>query len=160
MQSPNAWVSTCLAAALGVALLSPQGALGWGRFPGGYHPDHGARWVHPGPVVVHRAYVDHVHDGGCVGCGVGTAAVAGILAGVAAGAVIAGSQPPPPPVVVEGPPPVVLQAGPPIGTQFATLPPGCQSMNVNGVVLYQCGPTWYQPSFGGNGVYYTVVPAP
>jgi hypothetical protein len=33
-------------------------------------------------------------------------------------------------------------------------------MNVNGQQLYQCGPTWYQPFFGGNGVYYTVVQAP
>jgi hypothetical protein len=33
-------------------------------------------------------------------------------------------------------------------------------MAVNGGNFYQCGPVWYQPYFGGNGVYYTVVPNP
>jgi hypothetical protein len=33
-------------------------------------------------------------------------------------------------------------------------------MNVNGASYFQCGPAWYQPYVGGNGVYYVAVPAP
>jgi hypothetical protein len=44
--------------------------------------------------------------------------------------------------------------------QVAALPPGCASMMINNTQYYQCGPTWYQPFFGGNGVYYQIVPTP
>jgi hypothetical protein len=40
------------------------------------------------------------------------------------------------------------------------LPPGANSMVVNGVHYYQAGPTWYKPYYGSSGVYYEVVPAP
>jgi hypothetical protein len=96
-------------------------------------------------------YVNH-DRGGCVGCGIGIAAVAGLAAGVIVGSAIRPSAPPPTEVVVQGPPPY--------GTEYAALPGGCQSMVVNGVNYYQCGPTWYQPFMGGNGVYYSVVPTP
>lgn len=114
-------------------------AHAWGRFPGGHHPDYNPHFV---------------HGGGCIGCGVGAAAVAGLVGGAIVGAVIAGSAAPPPTTVV------VANPGPPPGTQVAILPPGCASMAVNGAQLYQCGPVWYQPFFGANGVYYTVVPGP
>ena len=29
-----------------------------------------------------------------------------------------------------------------------------------GTTYYQCGTTWFQPSYGANGVYYRVVPTP
>jgi hypothetical protein len=48
----------------------------------------------------------------------------------------------------------VAQGYVPIGTQFAVLPSGAQSMIVNGVNYYQRGPTWYKPYFGSSGVYY------
>ncbi len=47
-----------------------------------------------------------------------------------------------------------------LGTQVAYLPPGANSMVVNGVHYYQSGPTWYKPYYGSSGVYYEVVPAP
>lgn len=132
------------------ALLPAQDAAAWGRFEGGHHPAYGGGWAHRPPGVVHRTYVER-GGGGCVGCGVGVAAVAGLLGGAVLGAAIAANS---------APPPQVIYAGPPMGAEVAALPPGCASMNINGANLYQCGPTWYQPYFGGNGVYYTVVPGP
>ena len=32
--------------------------------------------------------------------------------------------------------------------------------SVNGQTYYLSGNTWFRPSYGANGVYYTVVPAP
>ena len=48
----------------------------------------------------------------------------------------------------------------PIGSQFASLPPGSRSMVVNGTQYYQNGANWYKPYHGSNGVYYEVVQAP
>jgi len=58
----------------------------------------------------------------CVGCAVG----AGILGGVAAGAIIANSPPPPPPYYGP-PPPAPAYYGPPpgYGPGYAELAPGC-----------------------------------
>lgn len=134
------------------SLLSAGQAAAWGRFDGGHHPVYGGDWAHRNPVVVHNTYVTHA-GGGCVGCGLAGAAVAGLVGGAILGAAIAGSAPPPPPTTV------VVQ-GPPVGAQVAVLPPGCASMMINNAQYYQCGPTWYQPFFGGNGVYYQIVPTP
>jgi hypothetical protein len=43
---------------------------------------------------------------------------------------------------------------------YASLPAGCTSTTVSGKTYYVSGSTWFQPSFGANGVYYRVVPAP
>jgi hypothetical protein len=43
---------------------------------------------------------------------------------------------------------------------YATLPAGCTSATVKGATYYVSGSTWFKPSFGANGVYYRVVPAP
>jgi hypothetical protein len=43
---------------------------------------------------------------------------------------------------------------------YATLPGGCAQAQVQGGTYYVCGGTWFQPSYGANGVYYRVVPAP
>ena len=88
------------------------------------------------------------HGGGGWGWGIAGAAIAGVLIGAAAQ---------PQTVIVEE------QAAPsalPYGTEITTLPPGCVSQNVNGTIVYQCGPVWYRPLFGSNGVYYEVVPPP
>jgi hypothetical protein len=144
------------------SLLTANQASAWGRFDGGHHPAYGGAWAHRNPVVVHNTYVGR-GGGGCVGCGIAGAAVAGLVGGAILGAAIAGagSPPPPPPTVVyeNAPQQVVVQA-PPMGAQVAVLPPGCNSMNINGGQYYQCGAYWYQPFFGGNGVYYTMVPTP
>jgi hypothetical protein len=47
-----------------------------------------------------------------------------------------------------------------MGAIYATLPAGCASPNVRGTTYDLCGNTWFQPSYGANGVYYRVVPAP
>jgi hypothetical protein len=46
------------------------------------------------------------------------------------------------------------------GEIVATLPAGCANPSVNGVNYYLCGNTWFEPSYGANGVYYRVVPTP
>jgi hypothetical protein len=47
-----------------------------------------------------------------------------------------------------------------MGAIYATLPAGCAMSTVAGTTYYQCGMTWFQPSYGANGVYYRVVPTP
>jgi hypothetical protein len=47
-----------------------------------------------------------------------------------------------------------------VGNVYPTLPSGCANPTVHGTVYYLCGNTWFKPSFGANGVYYTVVTAP
>jgi hypothetical protein len=47
-----------------------------------------------------------------------------------------------------------------MGMNYATLPAGSMSINKNGNTYYLNGNTWFQPSYGANGVFYTVVPAP
>jgi hypothetical protein len=74
------------------------------------------------------------------------AAAVGVAAGVVVGSAVAASQPQT--VVVQAPP-----APPAVGTVVSTLPSGCVSTGTR----YQCGPIFYQPYFGGNGVYYQVV---
>jgi hypothetical protein len=36
----------------------------------------------------------------------------------------------------------------------------CSTLVVNGMSYYQCGSTWYQPSYTGGSVTYIVVNAP
>ena len=83
--------------------------------------------------------------GGGWGWGIAGAAIAGALIGAAAQ---------PQTVIVE------QQAAPsvlPYGTQITALPAGCVSQNINGTIVYQCGPARYRPYFGSNGTYYEVV---
>jgi hypothetical protein len=47
-----------------------------------------------------------------------------------------------------------------IGAIFPTLPTGAISINKGGTTYYLSGNTWFQPSYGANGVYYRVVPTP
>jgi hypothetical protein len=47
-----------------------------------------------------------------------------------------------------------------MGVNYAALPPGASVIPKNGVTYYLSGNTWFKPSYGANGVYYTVVPAP
>lgn len=47
-----------------------------------------------------------------------------------------------------------------MGERVASVPTtGCTNQVVSGVTYYVCGTTWFQPAYGANGVYYTVVPA-
>jgi hypothetical protein len=48
----------------------------------------------------------------------------------------------------------------PVGAIYATLPAGCMQPSGLGSTFYLCGNNWFKPSYGANGVYYRVVPAP
>jgi hypothetical protein len=47
-----------------------------------------------------------------------------------------------------------------MGAIYATLPSGCMVPSGFSTTYYLCGNTWFQPSYGANGVYYRVVPTP
>jgi len=48
-----------------------------------------------------------------------------------------------------------------MGQVIYSLPTGCLTPPVSGGgTYYLCGNTWFAPGYAGNGVYYTVVPAP
>jgi Tfp pilus assembly protein FimV len=47
-----------------------------------------------------------------------------------------------------------------IGTTATALPSGCISQTAGGGSYFQCGSTWYQPSFKGTNLVYVVVAAP
>jgi hypothetical protein len=47
-----------------------------------------------------------------------------------------------------------------IGMSQAYLPGGCVNISLSSGQYYECGPNWFKPYFGSNGVYYQVVPAP
>jgi hypothetical protein len=47
-----------------------------------------------------------------------------------------------------------------MGAIYTTLPAGCLHTAVSGATYYLCGNAWLQPTFGANGVYFRVVPAP
>lgn len=44
----------------------------------------------------------------------------------------------------------------PAGTVVTALPSGCQSMTVDGVSMFNCGGTMYQPQFQSNNLVYVV----
>jgi len=47
-----------------------------------------------------------------------------------------------------------------MGMNYATIPAGCAMPHVGSGTFYLCGNTWFKPSYGANGVFYTVVPTP
>jgi hypothetical protein len=130
------------------------GAYG-GTAYGGYNHYNGAYYgaYHP-PTVVNSYY-----GNGCYNCGgwnAGAVAAAGV-AGLAAGAAIGSAN--------------AYSAGVAAGTAaadggylmndiYAKLPAGCNYDPRNGAAYYACGPTWFKPSYGANGIYYRVVPFP
>ena len=118
---------------------------GWGGATYGYHGD---------VTAVHNAYVAGAYPAsGCWNCGAAAAAVGGLAVGAMAGAAIADASQPSTTVVVQ-------QQGPSVGSIVSSLPDGCQLMTVNGKTYYQCGSTWYKPTFGADGVDYKVVNVP
>jgi hypothetical protein len=77
------------------------------------------------------AVVNHYYGAGCWNCG----AAVGLAAGAAAVAATAYA----------------------VGSLVASVPTGCPYQAVGGANYYVCGGTWYQPYYGGNGLYYRVV---
>ena len=51
-------------------------------------------------------------------------------------------------------------AGASYGSVVYALPAGCTTSYVNGVTYSNCGGVWYEPSFSGSSVSYTVANAP
>jgi membrane associated rhomboid family serine protease len=47
-----------------------------------------------------------------------------------------------------------------MGAIVSTLPSGCVYQMMGSAAYYNCSQTWFTPSYGANGVYYRVVPAP
>jgi len=118
------------------------------------------------------------YGSGCYNCGgwsTAGAAAAGAAVGVVAGVAVASANNAAATSnaynagVVAGATAVAVPAAYPVpvvstafamGAIYATLPAGCISPQVAGGTYYLCGNTWFRPSYGANGVYYRVVPAP
>ena len=128
---------------------------------GAYHPYYGAHYpaYHP-PTTV------NVYGSSCSGCGgwsTAGAAAAGLAVGAVAGAAIASAN-------TNAAASNAYSAGYAAGSTanptytmgaiYATVPTGCAQPTVHGQTYYLCNNTWFQPSYGANGVYYRVVPAP
>jgi hypothetical protein len=47
-----------------------------------------------------------------------------------------------------------------MGMSYANVPAGSVLINKDGAAYYINGNTWFKPSYGANGVFYTVVPTP
>jgi hypothetical protein len=105
----------------------------------------------------------NVTGGGWDDDGWGYGVAAGAITGIAMGAAMASANSQPTTVVVEQPATIIQQTvadAPAYGTQVTSLPAGCQSRNVNGIVAYECNGVWYRPYLGTSGVYYEVLPPP
>ena len=102
--------------------------------------------------------------GGGWGGGWGYGAADDALAGMMMGTMIGAAASQPSTVVVEQPTTTVVQQVVPaavsVGAQVTTLPGVCSAVNVNNIMAYQCGTSWYRPYFGANGVYYQAVSPP
>ena len=144
---------------------------GWGHSSGTYTGPHGntADWshssyggYHPPTFGGYHGYSYGYHppsySSGYSGGDVAAAGIAGLAVGAMAGAAMA-SQPPPPPttVVIQQP---MAPAPLTLGMSLTYLPGNCVNINLSSGQYYECGPNWFKPYFGSNGVYYQVVPAP
>src|SRR5262245_8877509 len=78
-------------------------------------------------------------------------------AGVATGAAAAGAAVPAPST---GTATVPASGTWVVGMAYASLPAGSAMINKDGATYYLNGNTWFKPSYGANGVFYTVVPTP
>lgn len=124
----------------------------------GYHHNYyGA--VYP---AYHPPTTVNYYGSGCYNCGgwsTAGAAAAGAVVGLAAGAAVASAN-------TDNAYSAGYAAGSASSPTYAinaiypTLPSGCGSAQVRGTTYYVCGSAWFKPSFGANGVYYRVVPAP
>jgi hypothetical protein len=124
-----------------------------------YHPSAAAYAGYHPPVVVNS------YGAGCYNCGgwaTAGAAAAGAAVGTLVGAAAASADTAAATSdaynagVASG----AASAAYVMGAVYPTIPTGCAMPSVGGTTYYLCGNTWFQPSYGANGVFYTVVPAP
>jgi hypothetical protein len=143
---------------------STYGHYGYGTYgASGYHPPYyGANYstYHP-PTTV------NYYSASCSGCGgwnsagaAAAGAAVGMGVGMAAGAAVASanSNAEASNAYASG-----YEAGASqyaMGAIYPTVPSDCATPAVGGITYYLCGNTWFQPSYGANGVYYRVVPPP
>jgi len=155
----------------GTSHTNVYGGSTWGAVGQGYHHSYpsGATYYHPPYPAYRPAYpvypyhppvaVPYYAGHGCYGC----AAAAGAVVGMATGAAIASTNTA---VATATAYNVGVAAGAAatsayvMGNNYAVLPSGCSSPEVGGATFFLCGNTWFQPSYGANGIYYKVVPAP
>jgi hypothetical protein len=141
---------------------------GWGHGSGTYTGPHGnsASWSHSygGAYGGYHGYGYGYHpptySSGYSGGDVAAAGIAGLAVGAMAGAAVASASQPayaPPTVVIQQP---MAPAPLIIGMSMTYLPGNCVNINTSSGQYYECGPNWFKPYFGSNGVYYLVVPAP
>ncbi|MFN8642244.1 MAG: hypothetical protein U0802_11535 [Candidatus Binatia bacterium] len=109
------------------------------------------------------------YGSGCYDCGgwsAAGAAVAGATVGLAAGAAVGEAESATANANAANAYTAGYAAGAgasatyPIGAIYATVPASCSPTTLAGVTYYLCGNSWLQPSYGANGVFYRVVPAP
>ncbi len=103
----------------------------------------------------------YYHNGcyNCGGWGYGAAAAAGVVAGaaVASANTAAATNYAYSAGVAAG---TAASAGYIMNDVYTTLPAGCNYDPRNGAAYYACGPTWFKPGYGANGIFYRVVPYP
>jgi hypothetical protein len=127
---------------------------------GGYHYYGGTYATYHPPTTV------NYYGSSCYNCGgwsTAGAAAAGAAVGMAAGAAMTSSKTAAATSSAYASGYAAGSAASPayaMGAIYPTLPAGCHNTQVSGGNYYLCGNTWFQPSFGANGVYYRVVPAP
>lgn len=119
---------------------SASGYHGTTAYGGGYY--HG---YHPPTVVNH-------YGTGCYNCGgwhTGAAVAAGVT-GLAVGAAVGAAA-----ASAANAQPVYVMSD-----IYPSLPGGCVYTPAGGAAYYHCGPSWFTPYYGANGMYYRVVPGP
>ena len=120
---------------------------------------------HP-PVTVNTTYEEGCDD--CGGWSTAGAAAVGLAAGVAVGAAVASDNAAAVNAtnttnaydagVAAG---VAESSTATVGAIYTSLPPaGCVPSTHDNTQLFNCGGVWFMPSYGANGVFYRVVPAP
>jgi hypothetical protein len=135
-------------------------AYGDAHYGGAYYHPPGAGYAgyHP-PAAV------NYYGSGCYNCGgwaTAGAAAAGLAVGTMAGAAAASANTAAATssAYSAGVAAGAASAAYVMGAIYPTLPSGCVMSSSQGTAYYFCGNTWFQPSYGANGVYYTVVPPP
>jgi len=123
-----------------------------GSYYGAYHP----------PTTV------NYYGSGCYNCGgwnAGAAAATGLAVGAVVGAAAASANTS---ATTANAYSAGVVAGAAAATQpayimndvYAVLPGGCAYKSFAGAAYDQCRLTWFEPSYGANGVFYRVVPTP
>jgi hypothetical protein len=153
---------------------SHEAGGGWSKTGAGggtaYGDAHtGSAYYHP-PTAAYSGYhppaVVNSYGAGCYNCGgwaTAGAAAAGAAVGMAVGASAASANTA---AATSSAYSAGVAAGSAasatyrMGAIYGTLPSGCAMPTVGGTTYYLCGNTWFQPSYGANGVYYRVVPTP